>query len=252
MAINYISKFANGSANTAVASYSSGDVAYTSGRRLLVYTQAERNGHTNGFGTDFAITDDATTNSITWTREDFLSDVLQGATFACESQVWYSSELTANETFDITSDPDSTSTIDLYFTSLGILEVENWDGTFDQVNSEAVEASSGSVTWSPAPSSGDQQLTLSQFQNDSAPSSWNTPASGFAVISGSENSAAGAQRALISTTNTTATISDGYSGGGTTYNCHRWGLTLNEAAAADEGGLIVPRLSVARKHLLTR
>ena len=231
------------------ATYSTGGIAYTAGDRIVVCVDAFRDNHSVGLGANWGISDDATTNSITWTeliRSGI--DESSGANFFNESVCFYSSALTDDETIDVTIDPH-TGGGQAFFYVGNVADLVSWAGTFEQ-DAKASESNgdTGSITFDSAPSEF-QFVWTGAITDDTV--TWDTIETDFTVLAGSEHNDTGVAGSRIATSTTaTATLyADGYTSS-TTYSTHIIAMELTEVAAG--GGLLVPKLSVPKRHLLTR
>lgn len=177
-------------------------VSAVAGTHVAVLSQATCFFHTNGLGADWAISDDASTNSITWTQRHL--SVIDRRGLDDQIAVYVSDEITANETFDITLDAHSgTST---YYWSGVALGVSGGDGTFVQVASNyETNPTDGNVTFKSTPSG---YQTLTAFTTTGLTATWDTPPTGFADISGTDTlSGNGCQTGSCeSSTNTSTTL----------------------------------------------
>ncbi len=145
--LNHITTVAGGS----VTFVTSGDQAFTSGRHIWLVAFVQREGD-SGSTFQFTVTDDATTNSPTWTQRGASGDLLNsfGTDWASQVRVFSSTELTANETFAV--DVEGFDGVDVGRHALVVIEATGGDGTLEQAAGFAsAEATTTSVSLGTAP-----------------------------------------------------------------------------------------------------
>jgi hypothetical protein len=207
--------------------------AFLAGDRIVAVGLATRDdSHSQGLGALFDIDDNASTNTITWTKVVATSiNTAAGASFASQLAVWVSSVLTDNETIQVTIDGRNNGTNQFYYA----LSLTAWTGTgFDGTVVQSATNTSGgepiTVTFSGAPSA--HQMIIGAWVCDAGLSSWDANPSGFADVH--DNDSVGSpMKVLESTTNTATGVTIGFSGGGTKYSGQIIGIEWTEGGGAD-------------------
>ena len=215
---NYADNATNGT--TAAQTLSSPATAFTAGRRIVVIGGAERNNHTAGLDSAFSISDDATTNSITWT-ERHVSTILDNGNFDTQVKVWTSNELTDNETITITIDGNDAGT-ETFRCRMQICEFTGGDGTLALVDSDgSTVAAEPATDLGSAPSTG--QLFVGMRWGGGG-NTWDAEPANFTTPTGAE---VDNTTLMESADNTDATVTFGRSTSAPTWFVH---MAFTEAA----------------------
>lgn len=205
---------------TPAADFTTPSASYISGRRIWVIAHAQEYFHDTGFS--WAISDDASTNSITWNAAGTSSeDESEGSNLGTQVQVWYSSELTANESFTITVDPNDGSG-NSYLGALLVFETTDNDGSLEQtiVFDIATSNNSNTINFGSSPS---LTQVVACFSNvDSATSDWDAAPTNWSKVTNCEadgdtgNGQAACALLIDSTTNTSTGVTQTIDAPGTT------------------------------------
>jgi hypothetical protein len=188
-----------------------GSQSFTSGRRIWVIASAASNFHGNGLGANWGISDNASSNTISWTQRG-LSSIIDSVDpdLRLQCVVWSSSELTSNESFTITVDPNTGGSGDQYYIHLTVVEFTGGDGTVAQaVGFELGLTDEETVTLSGAPSSHQLLVALGLL---GASVTWDADPSDFTTIAALQDESDGGapSTALESTANTSAMVTYGF------------------------------------------
>lgn len=215
--------------------------SFTAGDYILVFAQATSDFHTAGLNASFGISDNASTNSITWTTVDtttLYNGTPLGTSFRSQMRAWISDQLTANETITITVDGNTGGT-QLYYYAAQLLTITS-TGTLSVVQSDDAGGSATipTVTFPGTPAPG-LLIACTAGINDSdsgnvtweaAPTNWTQLASAVSSIDGAPS------RVLVSTTSTSTTVTDSISiGSGDEYAYHAIGIELAESSPTTFG-----------------
>lgn len=238
MAITLTTRYTDSDGDAAAATKTSTSQSFTAGNRVMVVAHALRNGHSAGFGVNWAVTDSATTNNPTWTELAFGNVNNWSATFEMQSVLFVSSELTATESFTVTIDANSGGAETFYYV-LQVFEVTGANGALVQAGaSTATTTTSGAPTLGAAPAGYQLIIGTALCSGDSIV--WNAAPSNFSAVSGSTVTPVGGMSASVcsSTTNTGTSVTWGWSNTETTLATNMLLVEL------DEGGFV----SITQSH----
>lgn len=203
--------YADSDADTAAQTKTASGLSFLAGDRILVVGFAFSGGH--GSTHNMGVTDNASTNDPTWsTLVSSAYNTLSSSAFPTRMTMLLSSELTADETFDVTIDWQTGSAND-YYGVLGVARVTGTTGTLVRSGSDigAYRDDDASCSLGGAAASGNL-VVMAVGHGGPAPYTYDTPPANFAQISGSTSTTTGnaGMSAISSTTTTASSVAWGY------------------------------------------
>ena len=196
-----------------------GAIEHDTGSALYVIAYGQRNSFTTAFS--WAITDDASSNTITWNNEgtSSLFNNIYGSSFGSQMQVWRSSTLTSTETFTITVDPSDASS-NSWFRSLVVIQVSGNGLTLAQSSAFQSESNQSTITasYGSAPA-GDQLAIFFASIPDTGAFAWDAAPTGWSKSSGGETTSGLVVATVFeSTSNTDSNVTASVTTGQEIYN----------------------------------
>jgi hypothetical protein len=203
--------YSDSDADTAAQTKTASSLAFTAGDRILVVGYA----FSNGTGSTHAMgcTSTASTNTVTWsTLVSSAYNTLGSSSFPTRMTVLLSSELTANETFDVTLDYQTSST-NTYYGVMGVARVTGTTGVLVRSGSDigGYRDDDASCSMGGAITSGNLAVMVLGMYGPT-PFTLDTVPTNFAQISGSTSTTTGDTgiSAISSITATASSIAWGY------------------------------------------
>lgn len=203
--------YADSDADTAMQTKTASGLAFSAGDRILVVGWGYSNG--NGSTHNMGVTTTASANTVTWsTLVSSAYNTLSSAAFPTRMTVLLSSELTANETFDVTLD-FQTGSANTYYPVMGVARVTGTTGTLVRSGSDigGYRDDDASCALGGAATSGNL-VVMAIAHGGPAPYTYDSVPANFAQISGSTSTTTGdaGMSAISSITTTASTIAWGY------------------------------------------
>ena len=223
---------ASGDGATAVQTRTASSLAFTAGDRVLVVGMAMSNGNGDVFAG--GVTSTASTNSPTWSAlATCATNTTSSSAFCTKLVAFISDALTANETFDVTFDPQ-TGSANTYFQALGVARLTSV-GAVVQAGTDISSNFNDSttlVTPAGAATSGNLVVMVIAGAGGTAPT-YDTPPSTFSTVSGSTMTPTGNMHfsAIASTTATASSFAWGFTSTGSDYNMAAFSAELADAGA---------------------
>lgn len=211
--------YAQGDGASAVQTQTAASLSFFAGDRIVVWGFAMSNG--NGDVYSPAVTDTASTNNPTWTSlATCATNTTSSSAFCTKLVSFVSDALIANETFDITFDPQSGSA-NTYFISMGVGRLTSVS-TLVQVSTDiGTNFNDLSATCTPSGAATVGNIVLMVIAASStAAVIYDTPPTNFALISGANFGPTGNfhGNAISSITTSASSFTWGFSSSGGDYN----------------------------------
>ena len=203
--------YSDSDADTPAADKTASSLAFQAGDRILVVGYAYSNG--NGSTHNMGVTTSAVTNTITWPISiSSAYNTLSSSAFPTRMTVLLSSELTADETFNVTLDYQ-TSSGNTYYGVMGVARVTGITGTVVRSGSDigAYRDDDASIALGGAITSGNLALMILGMSGPT-PFTLDTIPTNFAQVASSASTTTGDTGivAISSITATASTIAWGY------------------------------------------
>lgn len=223
---------ASGDGATAAQTRTASGLAFTAGDRVLVWGFAMSNG--NGDVYVPGVTSTAATNSPTWSAlATCATNTTSSSAFCTKLVAFISDALTANETFDITFDPQ-TGSANTYFISMGVARLTSVGAVVQTSTDIGTNFNDSSAVCTPAGAATSGNLVVMVVAGAGAGTpTYDTPPTNFALISGAGFGPTGNfhGNAVSSTTTTATSFAWGFTSSGGDYNLGAFTAELADSGA---------------------